>query len=121
MKKLISLFAHAVVGWAICGASIGIGRQIFTMDTTLILHAVVAPLAFAGLSWHYFKAHPKSSPLGTASATLGIVVGLDALLVAPLFERSYAMFTSLLGTWLPFVLIFVSVYLTGRHIRKAFL
>ena len=50
---------------------------------------------------------------------LGIVVGLDALLVAPMFERSYAMFKSLLGTWIPFMLIFVSVYLMGRHMRKA--
>jgi hypothetical protein len=33
---------------------------------------------------------------------VGIVVALDAFIVAPLIERSYAMFTSPLGTWIPF-------------------
>jgi hypothetical protein len=28
--------------------------------------------------------------------------------------RSFDMFTSLIGTWIPFALIFASTYLTGR-------
>jgi hypothetical protein len=28
------------------------------------------------------------------------------------------MFTSVEGTWLPFILIFVSTYLTGRLVRR---
>ena len=52
----------------------------------------------------------------TAAAFLGVVVTLDLFLVAPVFEKSYAMFSVLLGTWIPFALIFAMTYLTGRFI-----
>ena len=39
--------------------------------------------------------------------------GWDALVVAPIFEGSYAMFASPLGTWIPFVLIFGATWATG--------
>ena len=38
----------------------------------------------------------------------GIIIALDALVVAPLFERSFAMFRSVIGTWLPFATIFLA-------------
>ena len=34
-------------------------------------------------------------------------------MVAPLFERSYAMFRSALGTWIPFVAIFLASWAAG--------
>jgi hypothetical protein len=36
-----------------------------------------------------------------------------------LVERSFAMFGSILGTWIPFGLIFITTYLTGRWVVKA--
>ena len=39
----------------------------------------------------------------------GKVVVLDILIVALLIERSFEMFTSILGTWLPFLLILGSL------------
>jgi len=74
----------------------------------------VAPLAFGLLTWSYFRRYPTASASATALTLLGIVVGLDALVVAPLFERSYAMFHSVLGTWIPFASILASSYLVGR-------
>jgi hypothetical protein len=46
---------------------------------------------------------------------LGVVVFLDFFLVAPVWEKNYAMFSSVLGTWIPFALIFAATYLTGRY------
>ncbi len=43
----------------------------------------------------------------------GLVITLDAVVVAPIFERSYAMFRSLVGTWLPFALILVASLAAG--------
>ncbi len=40
-------------------------------------------------------------------------MAIDFFGVALLIYRSLAMFTSLLGTWLPFALIFAATYLTG--------
>jgi len=114
MSRHISVVIHGVVGWAICGATIGVGRQVVSMGTTLLIHAVVAPVAFGLLTWNLFKRFPAGSAGGTAFTMLGIVVGLDALVVAPLFEHSYAMFQSVIGTWFPFALILASSYLVGR-------
>ena len=50
----------------------------------------------------------------TAAAFLGVVVFLDLFLVAPVFEKNYAMFSSVLGTWIPFALIFGATYLAGQ-------
>ena len=118
MKEWASLIGHAVVGWALCGATVGIGRQFVSMDTTLLVHAAVAPTVFALLTWHHVSWYPKSSAAVTAVAMLLTVVGLDALVVAPLFEHSYAMFTSVIGTWVPFASIFVASYVVGLALRR---
>ena len=118
MRPRAVLIGHALVGWAICGATIGVGRRLTSLETTLVIHAIVAPLAFGLLTWLYFRRYPSSSALDVALTMIGVVVGLDALLVAPFFEGSYAMFGSVLGTWLPFVLIFGASYLVGRAARR---
>lgn len=111
--KSVIILVHATVGWAFCGAIIGIGRHLFSIETTLVIHAIGAPLGFALISFFYFHKFGFTSPLWTAILFLAIVVGFDLFLVAPVFERSFAMFTSVVGTWLPFALIFLSIYVTG--------
>jgi len=64
----------------------------------------------------YFRRFAFTTPLQTAAIFLAVVAGLDLFLVAPFFERSYVMFASFLGTWLPFALIFAAVYVTGRWV-----
>jgi len=51
--------------------------------------------------------------LQTALIFVGFVIVVDFFLVALLINRSLEMFTSLLGTWIPFALIFTSTYVTG--------
>ncbi len=120
MTRAPSVVVHALVGWAICGATIGVGRQLVSMTATLWIHAVVAPIAFALLTSDHFRRFPASSVPMTALANLATVVGLDAFLVAPVFEKSYAMFGSLLGTWVPFASIFAASYGVGSvHHRRS--
>jgi len=40
--------------------------------------------------------------VGVAAVFIGVVVVMDAALVAPFIERSWAMFQSPIGTWIPF-------------------
>jgi len=117
MTKRVDLAIHGVIGWATCGASVGIGRQLVSMDATLVIHAVVAPLAFGFLTWNYARRHSNSRPGAIAWTMLGIVLGLDALVVAPFFEHSYEMVRSALGTWIPSGLILASSYIVGRLMR----
>jgi hypothetical protein len=47
------------------------------------------------------------------------VIAADFFVVALLINRSLEMFASLLGTWIPFALIFTSTYVTGLYtVRK---
>ena len=113
MKKALIILLHALVGWGLCGAVIGVGRKLWGIETTLVVHALAAPAIFAVISWLYFKKFHYTRPLPTASIFTLFVMAMDAGLVAPLFEKSYAMFASVLGTWVPFALIFVATWITG--------
>lgn len=117
-KKVLVILLHTFSGWALCGATIAMGRAITSMDVTLIIHAMAAPIIFALLSTLYFKKFAYTKPLATAIIFVGFVIIMDAGLVAPVFEKSYEMFRSVVGTWIPFALIFTSTYLTGIFWRK---
>ena len=117
-KKIAVLLIHGLIGWGLCGATIAIGRSVTTMETTLIIHAIAAPVIFAVLSWFYHTRFHYTTPLQTAFIFLGIVMLMDGGVVAPFMEKSYAMFASLLGTWIPFGLIFLSTYVTGWLVTR---
>jgi hypothetical protein len=122
MKKILVILAHAFAGWALCAATMGIGMAVTTLNNALVIHAIAAPIFFSGISLIYFRRFNYTTPLQTASCFLAFVVAMDFFVVAMLINRSFDMFASFLGTWLPFALIFVSTYLTGRFVtgsRKA--
>jgi hypothetical protein len=50
VKKMLVILLHAFVGWALCGAIMGIGMAVTSIETTLIIHAMGAPVIFAVLS-----------------------------------------------------------------------
>jgi hypothetical protein len=118
-KKTAIILVHAFIGWALCGSIIGVGRIYLTMDNTLIVHALGVPVIFAIISLIYFKFFNYTSPLKTASIFTGSAILLDLLIVVPFVEKSFDMFLSPIGTWIPFALIFAATYLTGKAIRKS--
>ena len=113
IREVIIIMIHAFVGWALCAATMGIGMATLSMQNALIVHAVGAPIFFTVISLVYFHKFNYTSPLRTALIFVGFVITVDFFVVALLINRSLDMFTSLLGTWIPFVLIFLSTYLTG--------
>jgi len=113
MKKKIFNLIYALILWALCGATIATGRSLTDMNTVLIIHVIAAPVFAFVLSYIYYKQFEDSVPLTTAITFLLVIIIMDGGLVAPVFEKSYVMFTSFLGTWLPFIFIFASVYFTG--------
>jgi len=114
MKRAAIIAAHGALGWAFCGALIGIGRSLTSMDRTLLIHAIGAPLGFAAISRFYFRRFAFTGPAVTAALFLLIIIVLDIFVVALLIEKSFAMFGSILGTWIPWLLIVAATYLTGR-------
>lgn len=107
------LVAHAFVGWALCGATMGLLVQVTTLGAALAVHAVAAPVFFGVIAWHYFRARGARDPLPTAAVWTAIVAVLDLVVVAGLWQGSLAMFGSIAGTWLPFALIFLATWAVG--------
>ncbi len=118
MKKVVIIFVHAFIGWVLCAATMGIGMATMTLEKTLIVHAIGAPIFFAVVSLMFFRKFNYTTPLQTAMIFVGFVIAVDFFVVALLINRSLEMFVSLLGTWIPFALIFASTYLTGVSVLK---
>ena len=117
-RRVAVILGFALVGWALCGAVVMIGREITSIDNALIAHAIAAPIIFAVLTWLYFARFAYTTPLLTAAIFTGFVIAMDAVVTALLIERSFEMFSSILGTWLPFTLIFGATYLTGSYVTR---
>lgn len=126
LKKTLIVLGFALAVWAFCGALVGVGREFMTMDATLMVHAIGAPAGAAIASLLYFQQYGFTNPLVTAAIFVGVAFFLDVFFVALLIEKSFEMFRSFLGVWLPLALIFLVTYVTGeltgsqttRHIDK---
>jgi hypothetical protein len=77
-----------------------------SLENALIAHAIAAPIIAAGVSLVYFRKFNFTKPLQTAAIFTAFVIAMDLFVVALLINHSFEMFTSLLGTWIPFALIF---------------
>lgn len=95
-----------------------VGRALVSIDAALVLHAIGAPIGFGLLSWLYHKRFGFTRPVMTAALFLGGVVTLDVFLVAMVVEKSFDMFRSVLGTWLPFALIFAATWGVGAFVTR---
>ncbi|MFH0992593.1 MAG: hypothetical protein V1799_21560 [bacterium] len=113
LSRSTSLIIHAFIGWALCAATMGVGMATTSLQNALIIHAVAAPIIFILVSLSYFNRPGSYSPLTGALAFVIFVIAIDFFVVALVINRSLEIFTSLLGTWIPFGLIFASTYLTG--------
>jgi len=118
-SKFIVIIAHAFVGWALCAATMGIGMAMTSLENALIIHAITAPIFFAGVSLVYFRKFNYTAPLQTAIIFIAYVIGMDLFVIALIINHSIGIFTSLLGTWIPFVLIFSSTWWTGTQVIKS--
>jgi hypothetical protein len=98
----------AVVGWIACGLSFALARATLGVGAAMVIHLLAAPAIGAAvtlLGWNHPR-HPGVA--GTAAAVAGTAALLDGIVVAPFLERSFAMFASLAGTWIPLALLFAS-------------
>lgn len=110
VKQIVVVLVFALIGWAACGATMGIGMALTTLNTILIIHAIGAPI--------YFRRFNYTSPLTTAAIFIAFVIAVDFFLVALIINKSLDMFRSFLGTWLPFILMFSATWVTGKVAAK---
>jgi Na+-transporting NADH:ubiquinone oxidoreductase subunit NqrD len=109
----INLFGLGLLLWGACGAVMAAGRRLWSLSTALRVHLVAAPAAAFLVSAIHKLLYPEFNLVLRAAIMTGLVFTLDLLIVAPIFERSYEMFRSLIGTWIPFALIFIASLSAG--------
>jgi hypothetical protein len=112
------ILIFAFIGWAVCGAIMWIGMAVTSIETTLILHLIGAPIVFGILAFVYHKKFSHIKPLYASVIFIGFVIIMDAGLVSLFIEKSFDMFREPIGTWIPFALILLSSYIVGRVVRK---
>lgn len=113
-RSVVRLVLHGVVGWALCAAVMGVLLWATTPTAAELVHAFAAPAIFALVAHHYFRERGARSPLPAATVFAVTVALLDLGVVSGLVQRDLAMFTSILGSWLPFALIFFVAWAMGE-------
>jgi hypothetical protein len=107
-----------VIGWALCGLVIYLGLRWLPLQATLVAHTVAAPIIFGLLAHRYYRYRDRPLPLETAALFAGVTAVLDLVVVGMLVEGSLAVFREPLGSWVPFVLIFATVWKVGRTVLR---
>ena len=118
MKKTIVILIHSFIGWAFCAAIMGIGPQLTNMETTLMVHLILGPVGFGLLSAFYHKKFGYTRPIVTATIFLLFIAGMDFFLVGLIILKSFEMFTSVIGIWLPFGLIYLFSFGGGVLVKR---
>jgi len=108
------LLVHAVVGWALCGAVMAVGMQVSTVRRTLVAHAIAAPMISAAVTRSYLQGASRAGR-GAAARLIGIVVGLDVVVVAGLIQRNPRMLLSPLATWIPLTSMLAAALWIADH------
>lgn len=117
-RKIFVIFVHMFIGWFVCSAIMGISRQFIPIDTLLIIHLIAVPVVFSLISIVYFSKYNYTTPVVTALIFTSFIIVMDFLIWAVLLLKSMEMFQSILGTWIPFLLILLSTCITGLIITK---
>lgn len=118
MNKVLILLGHAFIVWVLCAAVMGVGMASTTLERALVIHAIAAPLIAVAISCFYYWKYFYTQPLQTAIVFVSFVLIMDVFIVAIAINRSFDMFRSIIGTWLPFILIFTATYITGVMWKK---
>ncbi|MFW9909806.1 MAG: hypothetical protein ACFFEF_14650 [Candidatus Thorarchaeota archaeon] len=118
IKEALILLVNAIIIYFVCFAVMGLSMATLPIDTALVAHAVAAPFVSAIFSYIYYKKFNYSSPLITAIVIVATVILLDFFLTATIILQDYAMFYSLIGTWIPFALIFIAALIVGIYLNR---
>lgn len=118
LRKWTVILLHAFVGWALCGAIMGIGMALTSESTTLMVHAIGAPIVFALVSWSYFSRFAYTTPLQTAAIFLLFALLMDIFVAGLVIQGNLDMFRSVLGVWIPLALNSTSTYAVGLYVKR---
>lgn len=118
ITKIIIIALHSFTGWILCGATFRFSNHFLSIETTLVIHTYTVPVIFMILSNIYFRKFNYTTPIITATIFLTFTIVMDFFVVALFLNENFDMFKSIIGTWIPFALIFMSTYIAGSFCNK---
>jgi hypothetical protein len=118
-EKMGAVLGCALLGWALCAATVGISLTRTPLAEALVIHAIAAPILFAFVSIFYFQRFGYTTPLHTAFIFGCVVLFMDYFVAGVLLNQNLGLRASLLGMWIPVVLIFTATHITGLLVTGA--
>lgn len=112
-EKMMTVLGCALLGWALCAGAVSIGLITTPLAEALVIHAVAAPILFAFVSVVYFQRFAYTTPLHTAFIFACVVFVLDFFVADVFLNQNLSLRASLLGLWIPAILIFTATHITG--------
>ncbi len=109
-RSMARLLMHGFVGAVACGALIGGGPPLLGESTTVV-HAILAPLIFVGISLSYFRAHGAREPLTAAFAFAGVLAAAEVAVIDARMQSAQLLESS--AFWVPVALVFLLTWATG--------
>ncbi len=111
--KLIIVLTCAAVGAALCVTTMSLCLAFLPIADALLIHALVAPIAFVFITRFYFQKFGYTTPLLTAFLFVAVAMLVNFYLATQGVNYGLAMFGNLIATWIPFLLIFTATHVTG--------
>lgn len=114
MAQTLVLVGYALAAWLASGVLVWAGYRFLGRAGQVAAHCGAVLVCFIPAFRLYFSRPDRLSPLAAASLTAGLIVFLDLAVVAPFVARRFDFFLSFWDWQLPAILLFGSIYLTGR-------
>src|SRR5512140_264236 len=111
--KMGGVFSAALVGSAMCAAVMSIGLAATPLAEALVIHSLAAPILFIFVSVYYFQRYAYTTPLSTAFIFASVSAFVNFLVTGLLIHGTLTTFASLVGTWMPIVLVFSATHTPG--------
>ena len=108
-----SLIICGLVLWGVSGGVYAMGREVWPAEMPEAVRLVVAPAVASAVTVAHKLLAPDFSALIRAAVLALLVAALDALVLAPVVDRNYAMFRGALAEWLPLAAIVLASWATG--------
>jgi len=106
----VRLVGHAFAGAAICAALL-VGGPLLLGESALVVHAILVPLVFIGVSVRYFRA-PDARPPMLSALVFAITLAAVELALVDARLRPAAVLESV-AFWIPLALVFGLSWATG--------
>jgi hypothetical protein len=115
LARITAVLLFGLIGWILSELTFYTSKFYLGSYLAVLIHFVLSPLLFIILAYIYFRYINLTGSLLTALIVTSILIVLDVFVVAMIIENSFRMFTNVMATWMPFLFVFLSIFLTGMN------